>query len=311
MRMKSLLSILIVGLLVSAIPLGAQGKSAVDEAFISFDRMMSIIKVSSVIGQPIRAQDTIIVPFSKISFGLGAGGMMMGYGGGMGGKAIPLGILIIKGEDVRVELFPFEEKKPSFFQEMLPVLFKMLPQILGKKFPAAFSLPTAPEKSKMPGGEVSLNQVQKLFQEKKYSEALKVADFLVAKDPNNADFHAWKGNIMGNMAQGTPVNMMKYGLGAMQEYEKALQLDPDNVMAHFGRGMGRLMAPQGFGGDLDGAIKDFEFACQKKAFPESYYYLGVACQKKGLVNKAKEAFKKALAMKPDYKEAAKALAEIK
>ncbi len=117
---------------------------------------------------------------------------------------------------------------------------------------------------------------------------------------------------MGSLASsGNPVDMMKYGMGAMQEFNKALKKDPNNVMGHFGRGVGRLMAPQGFGGDVDGAVEDLEFACKKGAFAEAYYYLGVAYQKKGLQDKAKEAFKKALEQKPDYPEAAKALASIK
>jgi len=315
MKIKLLISILVTGLLLCGMPLQAQSKTALDEAFVSFDRMMSIIKVSSLISKPIQAQGTIIVPFSKISFGVGAGGMMMGFGGGMGGKTVPLGILIIKGEDVRVELFPFEEKKPSFFQEMLPVLFKMLPQILSKKFPVSAQPPTSIQKSspksKIPEGEASLDVVEKLFEQKKYEQALAMVDALLAKEPNNAEYHAWKGNIMGSMAQGSPAEMMKYGMGAMQEYEKALQLDPKNAMAHFGRGVSRLMAPPGFGGDVDGAIEDLELACAKKPFSEAYYYLGVAYQKKGLIDKAKVAFKKALELKPDYKEAAQALAGIK
>jgi len=314
MKIKHFFTILLVIIFLSSSHLWAQSKSPVEEAFVHFDKMVSIMKVSSVIGKPVRSGDTVILPFAKISFGLGAGGMMMGYGGGMGGKAIPLGFLIIKGEDVKVELFPIEEKKPSFFQEMLPVLFKMLPQIMGKKFPfpsLSSPLPAkTTEKPGKPGEEKSLSQVKKLFNEEKYPEALKAIDSLIAKEPNNAEFHAWKGSIMGSMAQGNPMNMMKYGLGAMQEFEKALELDPNNVMAHFGRGMGRLMAPQGFGGDLDGAIEDFEFACKKEPFPDAYYNLGVAYQRKGFKDKAKVAFKKALELKPDYPEAAKALAEI-
>lgn len=293
----------------------AQQKSAVDEAFISFDKMMSVIKVSSVIGKPIQEGNTIIIPFSKVSYGIGAGGAMMGFGGGMGGKTIPLGVLVIEGDDVRAELFPLEEEKPSIFMQMLPMLIKYLPQLIGQKSQAKSAPPPPPkkgtEKSKMTAGESSLDQAIKLFQEEKHSEALEVVDSLLAADPNNADLHAWKGNIMGSLASsGNPMDMMKYGMGAMEEYEKALQLDPDNAMAHFGRGVGRTVAPPGFGGDLDGAIEDLEFACKKEPFPEAYYHLGLAYKKKGERGKAKEAFKKALELNPEYKDAAKALAEI-
>jgi len=312
MKMKHLVTLSVAVLLISSSQLWAQTKSPVEEAFITFEKMMSIIKVSSVIGKPVKVGDTIVVPFSKISFGMGAGGIMMGYGGGMGGKAIPLGIMIIDGDDVRVELFPLEEKKPSFLQQMLPTLFQLLPQVMGKDSPFA-PKPSAKSKGETAktGEEGSLDHVQKLFDEKKYEEALGEIEALIAKDPKNADYHAWKGNIMGSLAQGNPVNMMKYGMGAMQEYEKALELDPDNVMGHFGRGVGRLMAPQGFGGDVDGAVEDLEFACSKGGFADSFYFLGVAYKKKGNNSKAKEALKKALELKPDYKEAAKALAEIK
>jgi tetratricopeptide (TPR) repeat protein len=115
---------------------------------------------------------------------------------------------------------------------------------------------------------------------------------------------------MGSLAQGNPANMMKYGMGAMQEYETTLQLDPDNADGHFGRGMVRLMAPPGFGGDLDGAVEDFEASVAKKPFAEAYFRLGTALQKKGDVEKAKAAYKKALELEPGHPEATKALAAI-
>ena len=313
MRLKRFITISIALLFVFAVPLRPQEKSPIEESLINLEKMLSSIDVNSVIGKPIRQGNITIVPFSKISFGLGAGGATMGFGGGMGGKTIPLGILIIEGENVRVELLPQEEKKPSFLAEMIPVLIQYLPQLMKQKSLLMPSLPKkAPEKSGKPGEKKSLAQVEKLFNEKKYKEALGSVDSLLAADPNNADLHAWKGNIMGSLASsGNPVDMMKYGMGAMQEFNKALKIDPNNVMGHFGRGVGRLMAPQGFGGDVDGAVEDLEFACKKGAFAEAYYYLGVAYQKKGLQDKAKEAFKKALEQKPDYPEAAKALASIK
>lgn len=287
-----------------------QTAGPLDQPLANFDKLISSLKVSSVLGEPIQVGDTTIIPFAKISFGLGGGGAMMAFGGGMGGKTIPLGILVIEGENVRVELFPEEEKKPSFLQEMLPVLLQMLPQFMGGKFPLAAKPPSpGPKPEKSPAAapkDASLDMVKKLFEQKNFAEALEVADALLAKEPNNAEYHVWKGHAMGRLAQGNPADMMKYGLGAMQEYETALQLDLKNPGGHFGRGMTRL-----YMGNLDGAIDDFEFACAKDPFPEACYYLGEAYKKKGLTDKAKEAYKKALELKPDYAPAATALAELK
>ncbi len=311
--MKKYMFISFLLLAVAAVPLlsRAQGRSSMDEALANFDRMAEAIDVNAVIGEPIRVQDTIIVPFSKISYGLGAGGATMGFGGGMGGKAIPLGILIIQGEEVKVELFPLEEKKPSLIQELLPVLFKMLPEILGGKFPVPGTPPGESSAPRPDSSGITMEDVESLYEAKRYQEALKAVETLISVEPKNAEYHAWKGTILGTLSQdGGPADMIKYGMGAMQAFEKALQLDPDNVRARFGRGIGRLMAPEGFGGDVDGAIQDIKSAL-KEPFPEGYYYLGVAYQKKGMLDQAKEAFLKALDMNPDYKEARKALEEIK
>ncbi|OGD18244.1 MAG: hypothetical protein A2Y69_01525 [Candidatus Aminicenantes bacterium RBG_13_59_9] len=280
------------------------------EPLANFDKLVSNLRIGAVVGEPVKAGEAYIVPFAKIRFGLGGGGAMMAFGGGMGGKTIPLGILIIEDEDVRVELFPEEEKKPSLFQELLPVLLKMLPQMMGDKSPFGGKPAGAPKIVEIPK-DASLDTVKKLFEEKKYSDALDMADALLTTDPDCADLHAWKGHAMGSLAQGNPANMMKYGMGAMQEYETSLRLDPENADGHFGRGMVRLMAPPGFGGDLDGAVADFEAAVAKRPFPEGYFRLGTAYEKKGNVEKARAAYKKALELQPGHAEATKALAALK
>jgi uncharacterized spore protein YtfJ len=287
----------------------AQSPTPLEQPLANFDKLVSQLKSGAVIGDPITAGTTTIIPFAKLSFGLGGGGAMMAYGGGMSGKAIPQGVLIIEGENVRVELIPEEEKKPSFILEMLPVLLKLLPDIMGPKPPAA--VPTAGATPAGLPANASLDQVKKLFHEKKYAEALEMADGLLAKDPNNADLHAWKGHAMGNLAQGNPANMIKYGMGASQEYETALKLDPQNADGHFGRAMVRLQAPPGFGGNVDGAIADLEATIAKAPSPEAYYYLGEALKNKGLNDKAAAAYKKALELRPNYPEASKALAALK
>lgn len=312
MKMKPIIIALLVVFLLSSSQIQAQTKSSADEAFMNFDKMTSVLEVNSVIGEPIRVHNVVIIPFSKISYGLGAGGAMMGFGGGMGGKTIPLGVLIVEGDDVRVELFPLEEKKPSFLQEMLPVLLQMLPQFMGKKSsspaPASREIPDA---SAVPA-DVSLEQVEELYNAKKFQDALSAVKSLIASQPENAELHAWKGSILGTLAQGdNPADMIKYGMEAMQAFETALELDPNNVRGRIGRGVGRLMAPAGFGGDVDGAIEDMKVALKKGAFPEGYFYLGEAYKKKGQVDLAKQAYQEALLLKPDYAEAKKALEALK
>lgn len=315
MNIKRHLIVFLAAIIVYPAICGAQSQAPLEQPLADFDKLISNLKLSALVGEPVQVGDTMIIPFAKVSFGLGGGGAMMAFGGGMGGKTIPLGVLIIEGENVRVELFPEEEKKPSFLMEMLPVILKMLPQIMGDKFSSGpkpqLGANKTEGKSTAPPANASLDEVKKLFEQQNYAEALEMADSLIVQNPDSAELHAWKGHIMGRLTQGNPMDMMKYGMGAMQEYEAALAIDPNNADAHFGRGVGRLMAPPGFGGDLDGAIEDLEFACAKNPFPEAWYQLGEAYKRKGLNDKAKEAYKKALELDPKNQEAAKALAELK
>jgi uncharacterized spore protein YtfJ len=313
MNTKRLLAVCCGALLVGPVFLMAQGP--LDKSLAEFDRLVAGLKAGAVVGQPLTVQDTVVIPFAKIKFGLGGGGGgTVGFGGGMGAKTVPLGFLIIEGEKVRVELIPEEDKKPSLLQELLPVLLNMLPQIMGGKMPGMAKPPAADAPA--PGtpaavpANATLDDVKELFGEKRFPEALQTVETLLAKDPNGADLHAWKGHIMGRLAQGNPLNMMKYGLGAMQEYETALRLDPKNTDAHFGRGMVRIMAPPGFGGDLEGAVQDFE-ASLAKPTPEAHFYLGEAYKKNGQPDKAKASYQKALALNPNYAEAKKALDELR
>jgi uncharacterized spore protein YtfJ len=304
-----------------------------------FDKLVSQLKISSVVGEPIRVGDTAVVPFAKVKFGLAGGEAMMGFGGGMGGTTVPLGILIVEGDDVRAELFPEQEEKTTSLQEIIKAILDrkvtfmvnglnignapgtiqdlapLIAAMTGRKTVMVNGLNlgnlATPASTASSAKNASLGELKRLFDAKKYADALAMADDLIAKDPKRADVHVWKGRIMGSLAQGNPLDIMKYGMGAMQEFEKALALDTNNPDAHLGRGIGRLTAPPGFGGDVDGAIADFEAAIANKPSPEAYFHLGEALKNKGLNDKAAAAYKKALELQPSYPEASKALAAIK
>lgn len=346
----------------------ALGQSPLEKGLVNLDKLVSELKVSNVVGAPIQVGETTVIPFARVSFGMGGGGFGGGMGGGMGAKTVPLGVLIIEGNDVRAELFEEEPPKPSFldelrklmadkivlgnginiagspgvFEEMLPKLQEMLKgmtiigngvNVAGSQAPGATKpeakpgAPAAPGKAAVsaPGAKAgaaaaamapstlppSMAGMQKLYDAKNYTDALAMSDALLAKDPNNAELHAWKGDIMGSLATGDPGNMIKYGMGAMQEFETALSIDPNNVRARIGRAISRLMAPPGFGGDIDGAITDLEAANAKAPSAIAYYYLGEAYRRKMLNDKAKEAYTQALKLQPNYPEAKNALEALK
>jgi len=302
----------------------ARAQAPLAQPLADFDKLVAQLKIGSVVGEPIRVGDTAVVPFAKIQFGLGGGAAMTGFAGGMGGNTVPLGILIVEGDDVRVELFPEREEKPSVLQELMQAILDRKVVFMGNGLNIGSTANTmqdlrdlAPLVSAMMGqttwvgnalnfghmdapagtasaGKASLDELKRLFDAKKYVDALAMADALIAKDPKSADAHAWKGRILGSLAQGTPEDKMKYGGAAMEEFEKALALDANHPDAHLGRGIGRLMAPAGSGEDVDGAIADFEAAIARKPSAEAYYYLGEAFKKKGATAKAAAAYHKAL-----------------
>ncbi|MGP8243438.1 MAG: tetratricopeptide repeat protein [Bryobacteraceae bacterium] len=320
----------------------ARAQAPLEKPLADFDKLVSQLKPGNVVGDPIRAGNTVVVPFARIKFGLGGGGAMMGFGGGMGGQTVPLGILIVEGDDVRAELFPDQPEKPSVLHELARAILERKVVIMGNGLNIGSTSGTAqdlapivsamsaimgqttvmgnalnfghlaaPASPARSAGNASLGELQKLFAAGKYADALAMADALVAKEPDNAEAHAWKGRAMGSLALGNPADMMKYGMGAIQEFDKALALDPNNPDAHLGRGIGRLKAPPGFGGDVDGAIADFQAAIARKPSAEAYYYLGEALKRKGSNGEAAAAYKKALELRPDYPDASKALAAMK
>ena len=92
--------------------------------------LREIVKTETVVGEPLQAGDTIIVPVSKISFGFGAGGGKggkadSGSGIGGGGSVEPVAFIVIaKG---KAQLLPLEGKGMSVGD-----LLKYAPDVIKK-----------------------------------------------------------------------------------------------------------------------------------------------------------------------------------
>ena len=100
----------------------AKAQAPLAQPLADFDKLVSQLKISSVVGEPIRVGDTAVIPFAKVKFALGGGEAMIGFGGGMDAKTVPLGVLIVEGDDVRAELFPEQEEKATLPEGLMQAI---------------------------------------------------------------------------------------------------------------------------------------------------------------------------------------------
>lgn len=100
---------------------------------VLFERLENFMKSKTVVGETIVVGDTTLVPFMSVSFGLGSGGgdggddkgnKGVGGGAGVGAKALPVAVLVIKGD--KVELLPITK------QANLGKLLEMVPGLIEK-----------------------------------------------------------------------------------------------------------------------------------------------------------------------------------
>jgi len=66
-----------------------------------FQGMDSVLSSKTVVGEPTKIEDTIIVPLVDVTFGMGVGNTK-GVNGGMGGKVSPSAVLVIKDGHARL-----------------------------------------------------------------------------------------------------------------------------------------------------------------------------------------------------------------
>jgi uncharacterized spore protein YtfJ len=127
--MKSKYVFLSAALLLLGIPGRAQ--APVEKPLSEYDKLVSQLKSSSLVGEPIRAGETAVIPFGSVNFGLVGGDAKIAVGGGMSSKNVPLGFLIVEGDDVRVELLPEAEDKPSIVRQLLQAILDRKVVLIG------------------------------------------------------------------------------------------------------------------------------------------------------------------------------------
>jgi tetratricopeptide (TPR) repeat protein len=129
---------------------------------------------------------------------------------------------------------------------------------------------------------------------------IKAAERAVALEPGSAEYHRILGTLCGQFIPAAGVLAgMKYGRCAMDEVNKAVQLDPKSARAYISRGVGNYYLPAAFGGGPDLAVKDFQKAIVlSPESAEAYLWLGIAERKLKHDAEARKALEKSLELNP-------------
>jgi tetratricopeptide (TPR) repeat protein len=128
---------------------------------------------------------------------------------------------------------------------------------------------------------------------------IKAAERAVSLKPDSAEYHRVYGTLCGQAISASGLQGLKYGHCAQEEVNKAVQLDPKSAVNYVSRGVGYYYLPQGLGGGIDLAIKDFQKAVELDLkLPEAHLWLGLALRKANRNPEARKEFQKVIDLNP-------------
>jgi len=160
-----------------------------------------------------------------------------------------------------------------------------------------------------------LEQVQQLHTAGELQEAIDRVDTYLATHPDSADGHAWRGLALSSLAgEVGGLAAARYGSEARDEFDRALEIDPENAYAHFGIGLSKLFTPRAFGGNVDVAIEmleqAIEFSPDHEFSSQVLTFLSIAHAKQDRPEEARECLERALILDPANGAAADGLAQL-
>jgi tetratricopeptide (TPR) repeat protein len=125
------------------------------------------------------------------------------------------------------------------------------------------------------------------------------AERLVQAQPKSAEAHRLLGTLCGQIIPANVLAGLKYGKCAMEEVNRAVELDPKSSGSWMSHAVGNYYLPSAFGGSMEAALADIEKAIQldpKSA--DAWFWKGLILRKLNRNAEARQALEKSLALNP-------------
>jgi tetratricopeptide (TPR) repeat protein len=147
--------------------------------------------------------------------------------------------------------------------------------------------------------EVAIEQRDKNAARSAAEAGMRAAKRATELAAGEAEYHRLLGTLCGQAIRDA-FSGLKYGKCALEEVNRAIELNPKAAVNYVSRGVGDYYLPPAFGGGVDRAIPDFEKAIQlDPKLAEAHLWLGIALRKAGRNAEARKAFERSLQLNPN------------
>lgn len=147
--------------------------------------------------------------------------------------------------------------------------------------------------------EVSMEKADKNGARVAAEAGIRVAEKAVALKPTSGEYHRILGTLCGQVIPANVLFAMKYGKCALDEVNKAVELEPKAAAGYLSRAVGNYYLPPSFGGGPELALKDVEKALQLDAKDaDAWLWKGIILRKLKRNSDARQALSKSLELQP-------------
>lgn len=128
---------------------------------------------------------------------------------------------------------------------------------------------------------------------------IRAAEKAVTLNPASGEYHRVLGALCAQVIPANPLLGLRYGKCAMEEVNRAVELDPRSADAWLSRGVGNFYLPESFGGGAELALKDIEKALQiDPSHADAWLWKGIVLRKLNRNAEARQAIERSLKLNP-------------